>query len=358
MTAESGKRAEGARRRRRNKAVGAPPGHLPPQSSGSPASIRVFDYGQEELVELHQPPLDSLRELIDRPTVTWIDVVGIEDVAILRTLADTLSLHGLAVEDVATPHQRAKVEDYGDRTFLVLRMLSNCLPDQTEQLSVFVGPRFVATFQERDGDCWEEVRNRLRAGKGRLRTSGPGYLAYALLDAIVDAYFPELEKIGDRIEELEDAVSGDLDDGIVAELYGVRRKLLVLRRALWPLREATAALVRGEMPAFGPELRPWLRDVHDHVVQLLDLLENYREMASSLMEVHLTGVSLRLNQVMKVLTVIATIFIPLTFVVGVYGMNFAYMPELHWTYGYPAVWALMIAMALAMLWWFRRHRWI
>lgn len=346
------------RRRRRRKVVGAAPGTLLVDPQAPKAQMRVIAFAETDLIDrvVHSP--FDLGAVLERHQVTWLDVVGIRDVEVLRAVADVFALHRLAIEDVANPHQRAKVEDYGDCVFLVVRMLSALQPHETEQLSLFLGKNFVVTFQEEAGDCWDEVRKRLLDPGGRLRTHGADYLAYALLDAVVDAYFPVLERQSDHMETIEEHVlSGQADRSVVQELHDVRRHMLVLRRALWPLREASATLTRGEMPRFGAELRPYLRDVHDHVVQLLDLLENYREMGSSLMEVYLSTVSYRLNEVMKVLTIIATIFIPLTFLVGVYGMNFKHMPELDWLYGYPFALGLMATITISILTWFRVKRW-
>ena len=224
---------------------------------------------------------------------------------------------------------------------------------------MFLGDDFVLTFEEHRGDCFDPVRHRLRDPSSRIRRNGVDYLAYALMDAIVDAYFPAMEALGDRLEAVEESVvAGSAPAAVVRELHETRRELLVARRALWPLREVMAGLMRADSARVTTETRVYLRDVYDHVVQLLDLLENYRELGASLTELHLASASIRLNEVMKVLTMIATIFIPLTFVVGVYGMNFEHMPELTWRYGYPAVLLVMLGIALGMLVWFRRRGWL
>lgn len=347
------------KRRRQRKVVGAAPGTLLSDPQAPKAQLRVIAFSDGELLDERPQSPFGLAAVVERHKVTWLDVVGICEVEILRAVADVFALHRLAIEDVANPRQRAKVEDYGDHEYVVTRMLSVQDPSETEQLSLFVGKDFVITFQERAGDCWDEVRKRLLDPRGRLRTHGADYLAYALLDAVVDAYFPVLEQYGDAMELIEEKIlSMEPEREVVQTLHDLRRHMLVMRRALWPLREASATLMRGEMPNFGPELRPYLRDVHDHVVQLLDLLENYREMGSSLMEVHLSTVSNKLNEVMKVLTIIATIFIPLTFLVGVYGMNFKHMPEIDYWWAYPALWGIMLTTAAGMLWWFRRRQWL
>jgi magnesium transporter len=232
-------------------------------------------------------------------------------------------------------------------------------PTETEQFALFVGPDFVVTFQERPGDCFQMVRQRLCDPAGQLQKRGADYLAYALLDSAVDAYFPALEGLDNRLQAIElEILEGGKAPNAVPDLHAVRRCLLEFRRAVWPLREATSSLVRGEGKQFSADLMPYLRDVHDHVVQLLDLLENYREMTASLLELHLSMVNHRLNEVIKLLTIISTIFIPLTFVVGIYGMNFDYMPELREKWGYPACLVAMAAVALVMLRGFRKRGWI
>jgi len=339
--------------------VGASPGTLLVDPGAPPPLLRVIAYSKDELLAVELRTADEVEPLRQRFPVVWLNVDGLGDGTVLRRLGELFGLHRLALEDVTSRQQRAKLEDYQTNDFLVLRVTNPGDELDTEQLSLFVGEGFVLTFQERAGDAFELIRTRLRDPQGRLRQSGPDYLAYALIDASVDAYFPVLERIGDRLDTCEEHILADCDHRTaVAEIHELRRDLLQLRRALWPLREVTAALLRETCSRFGSDTRVYLRDVHDHVVQLLDLLENFREMGSSLMEVHLSTVSNRLNEVMKVLTIIATIFIPLTFVAGVYGMNFKHMPEYEWEWGYPVCLLLMAAIAAAMLWWFRRRRWL
>src|SRR4030095_7850244 len=234
----------------------------------------------------------------------------------------------------------------------------------TEQLSIFLGRNYVLTFQEHPGDCFDTVRDRISKAGGRIRNCGPDYLAYALIDAFIDDYFPVLEKYGERLEELEDEVITRADTQVIAQIHQVKRDLLVLRRAIWPLREAVNSLVRDPTPLISEETRIYLRDCYDHAVQLIDLLENYREIASSLVEVYLSSVSNRLNEIMKVLTIFTVVFIPLNFIASIYGMNFNTesspwnMPELNWRYGYPFTLGLMAAVALSMLIFFRKKKWI
>ena len=346
-------------RRRRRAPVGASPGTLSSDPAARPTLLHAVGYGPDGVGTWRAVTLAELPELRRRHAVVWLDVTGFADLELLRRIGELFGLHRLALEDAVNLQQRAKFEDYGEHGFLVLRMVDHEAPTATEQLALFVGPGFVVTCQERPGDCFEPIRRRLADPQGRLRTRGSDYLAYALLDLVVDAFFPVVEAIDDRLERVEVAVlEARHGEPVVPELHSLRRHLLALRRALWPLREATSALARGEAPHFGADLQPFLRDVHDHVVQLLDLLENYREMSASLMELHLSTVNHRLNEVMKFLTIFSTIFMPLTFVVGVYGMNFEHMPELHAWWGYPACLLVMAGIAAGMLFWFRRRGWL
>jgi magnesium transporter len=347
------------KRRRRTTPVGASPGTIAPPLDALPLELSAIAYGRGGVTEKRGATLAEIQALRRLGGVVWIDVIGLADPAMLRALGAEFDLHRLAVEDVANVGQRAKVEDYEDHTFVVLRMIDAQHPTETEQLAMFVGPDYVLTFQERPGDCFQMVRQRLRDPQGQMQKRGADYLGYALLDAVVDGYFPTLERLDDRIEQVEHEILADQQPkGAVAELHAVRRALLELRRAVWPLREATSSLLRGEGRNFSADVRPYLRDVHDHIVQLIDLLESQREMTSSLLDLHLSHVNHRLNEVMKLLTIISTIFIPLTFLVGVYGMNFDWMPELRVWWGYPACMAAMVAMALLMLRWFRNRGWL
>jgi len=311
------------------------------------------------MVERNPVSFDELAALRAKWPVVWVDIAGFRDVDLLRRIGEAFGLHPLALEDVVNVRQRAKVEEYDSHEFLVLRMIDVGNPHETEQLGMFVGPGFVLTFQERAGDCFGMVRQRLNTVDGQMRKRSSDYLAYALLDSVVDAYFPPMEDVDARLDACEEKIlAAGSDPAATRELHAIRRQLLVMRRAIWPLREATSSLVRGEAKHFSREIWPYLRDVHDHVVQLLDLLENYRETCSSLMELQMTSTNTRLNEVMKLLTIISTIFIPLTFIVGIYGMNFDWMPELRVWWGYPAVLLVMAVIAGGMLLWFRRRRWL
>jgi magnesium transporter len=307
---------------------------------------------------------NEIREYLGRWAVTWVNVDGLGDGDILRRIAEVFRLHPLALEDVVHVHQRAKVELYSDYYFIVGRMVEKNERLETDQLSLFLGKNFVVTFQEWPGDDFDPVRQRIRKAGGNFRRLGPDYLAYALIDAFIDHYFPVLEKYGERLEVLEDNILSRPESDVISEIYEVRRELLALRRCAWPLRDAMSTLYREPSPFVSDETRLYLRDCYDHAVQIMDLLENYRETASSLTEVYLSSASNRLSEIMKVLTIFTTIFIPLSFIAGVYGMNFntaasaLNMPELNWYWGYPFALTLMAAVAGSMLLLFRKKGWL
>ncbi len=299
--------------------------------------------------------------------VLWVNVDGLGDAKVIQELGRIFQLHQLSLEDVANSRNRPKVEVYDGFLFVVVRMF-HLLPDhqmEIEQLSLFLGADYVITFQEGiPGDCFEPVRARLRKDGSRLRSGGADFLAYHLIDAVIDGYFPLLERLGERLEDLENVVIDQPSRAVVAQIHDIKRELLLIRRAVWPLREAINSLVREELPMITPETRIFLRDCYDHCVQIIDLVESYRELGSGLMDVYLSNVSNRMNEVMKVLTIITTIFVPLTFVAGVYGMNFNpekspfNMPELNAYWGYPMAMAAMAVIALLELYYFWKKGWL
>lgn len=350
---------------RRRTDPGAPAGIIVPDPAAPRGVVQVLAYGPEAYVERQIEDLTEIPPLLEAWPVTWINVDGIGDAALINELGRLFDLHRLALEDVTHPHQRAKVEPYGSNYFFVARMPRPQEPWATEQICFFLGDRFLLTFQEGlGGDCLDAVRARIRSGWGRARTARPDCLLYALLDVIVDHYFPLIQDAGDRLDELEAEVAGPPRPSVMSQLHAVKRDLLSVRRIMWPLRDAVNALLRDQTPLISQETRVYLRDVHDHIVQIIDLVESFRDVASGLTEIHLSTVAQRTNDIVKVLTIISTIFIPLTFLVGVYGMNFDpdsspwNMPELRWYWGYPATWALMVLLAGAMLIYFRSRGWL
>lgn len=346
--------------KRRAREVGHPPSVLPEPEEGAPKpTIRLTVYSREDHSER---PLEDIKQAFPfppPPTVTWLDIVG-HDPQVLEALGENLGLHPLVLEDIATPGQRPKLEDYGEHLFLVLHMLRNKRGGEVvdEQVALILGPSWLVSVQEREGDVFDPARERIRSGKGRIRKLGADYLLYALLDMVVDGYFLILEALGDPIEQLEEEVLAAPGPQTAQRIHHLKRRLLFVRKSVWPLREAVEGLTRSESPLVGSEVRLFLRDVYDHTIQVLDMVETLRDMGAGLLDVYLTSTSNRLNEVMKVLTVIATIFMPLTFIAGIYGMNFQYMPELSWPWGYFGVLGLMALVALAMLIYFRRKRWL
>jgi magnesium transporter len=353
------------RRMQQQKPPGTSPGTLIVDPDAPKPILSVIAYGPKEIVERVVTDPAELKALQARFPLVWLNVDGLGDAATLLKVGEVFGLHKLALEDVLDVNKRAKVDRYDEYLYIVAVMVAiteNGL--DIEQLSLFLGKNFVITFQERPGDCFERVRERLRSGKGLIRQAGPGYLTYALLDATIDAYFPVLESYGERLEGLENALVDAPGQERLPEIHAMRRDLVALRRAIWPMREALNFLIREGTDAFTPETRPYLNDCYDHTVQLMDLVESHREMASGMMDVYLSSMSNRMNEIMKVLTIISTIFIPLTFIAGVYGMNFdprdgpLSMPELRSPYGYIAVLGLMATIAIGMLFYFRRLGWI
>jgi magnesium transporter len=314
---------------------------------------------------LQEVPAESLEACLARrttPTITWVNVDGLHDVQVVERIGAGYDIHPLVLEDILAPEQRAKLEDYEQYLFLVVQMLSWDEAQETiesEQVSFVLGDRFLLTFQEHGGDVFDGVRERLRANRGRMRKSGPDYLLYALLDAIVDNYFTILEKLDDRIEVLDEQLTTGMvaDEVTVRAIFRYKREMIYLRRAVWPLREVVSALARHETQLVQRETRVFLRDVQDHAVQALETVETFREILSGMLDIYISTINNRLNTVMKVLTIFATIFAPLTFIAGVYGMNFDHMPELRWRWGYPAIMLVMLVIALGMLREFKRRRW-
>lgn len=337
-----------------------PPGSLvPPAGASTPCCAHVLHYGPDLLREFDAADLTAVGELSATPGVVWINVDGLGTTRFLTDLRDALGFHPLALEDVLTIGQRPKVEDYPNHLFVVLQMLTwDGNRVEKEQLSLFLCGNVVVTFQEAPGDCFEGIRQRIRRAGGQIRQQGADYLAYALVDAVVDSYFPLLEQVGAAVESLEEDLTARADETVLRRIYRLKRDLLAIRHAVWPMRDAIGRLTRDEDELLSEVVRLHLRDCHDHTVRLIDLIELNRETMASLMDVYLSVLSNRLNEVMKVLTIISTLFIPLTFLVGVYGMNFRHMPELEWTWGYAGLWAVLLAVVVVLLAYFRRKGWL
>lgn len=352
------------RRRKRFHPPGTQPGTLAAhaEAGSAPVRVTVFRYAADRCEERPVPPEEIPFLAAPEGGVLWIDVAGLSDPSVVRAIGDRFGIHPLALEDVLNVPQRPKVEWYGDHLLVVLREVR--YPEAPEQVSFFLADRVVVSFQERPGDAFEPVRARLREGKGRIRAEGADFLLYSLCDAVLDAFFPTLEALGDEVEELEEKLLLAPVPETFVEIRRLKRALLEVRHAVWPARDALNLLLIEEHALIRRETKVFLRDCYDHTIQLMDMVETFREMASGLVDEYMSAVSNRMNEIMKVLTVMATIFIPLTFIVGVYGMNFDTkvspwnMPELTWEYGYPAVLLVMGAVSGGMLYFFRRRKWI
>jgi magnesium transporter len=336
---------------------------IAPSESPFPA-IDIIAYGPDDILEMSNVDIGEVRRIRSKYQVTWVNVAGRGDVDLIREIGKVFGLHKLAMEDVMNLHHRPKVEEYDDHVFLVSQMCSSETDVTTEQVALFLGADYVLSFQERPGDCFDPLRNRIRVAKGRIRNATADYLFYALLDAIIDDYFPVLERYGETLEEIEDAVVSEPGNRHITALHDMKRELLAVRRAIWPHREMINTIVRDENPLVSDETRIYLRDVYDHTIHLIDIVETYREIASGLVDVYISSVSAKLNEIMKVLTIIATIFMPLSFVASIYGMNFDRsasawnMPELGWRFGYVFALAIMAFTAGGFLYYFRLRGWL
>jgi len=331
------------------------------ESRSEAVRIGSISYDRGDLVEKGALSLDDVHRPYRSEGVTWINVDGIHDLKVMDALGKRFGLHPLTIEDLMNTSQRPKAEVFPDYLFLVMKMMN--YNDETnsvdvEHVSLILGEGYVLSFQEKEGDVFEPVRERLRASRGRLRGNGSDYLAYALMDAVVDHYFLSVERIGDVIEDMDDRLLIDPRPDDLQRIHELKRDVMTLRKAVWPLREAVGKLQKSDASFFGNDLDAFLRDLYDHTIQVIDMVESSRELLTGMHDTYLSSVSNRMNEVMKVLTVIATIFIPLTFIAGVYGMNFKYMPELDWRFSYPVVWIVMIAVGAGMVAYFRRKRWL
>jgi magnesium transporter len=337
---------------------GSAPGTLVVDPNAPKPLVSIVAYGLEKVIERNIDDVQSIREYLSQWPVTWVRVTGLGDLSVITKLGEIFSIHRLALEDIINVHQRPKVEQYKNHCYIVLRAARESEGFESEQISIFLGRNFVVSFQEQPSKCFDPVVERIRQGKGRTRTAGPDHLAYALIDAVIDGYFPILERYGEMLEALEDSIVSQPTGRFFEQIHEMRHALLSLRRAAWPLRETMNILYREPIPLIDEEERIYLRDCYDHMVQIIDLLENYRDVTSGLMEVYLSSISNRTNEIMKVLTIISAVFIPMTLVAGIYGMNFKYLPELEWLWGYPFALGLMGAIAVVLLLYFRAKSWL
>ena len=349
--------------KKHSKTAGLAPGTLiyVGEKEGEPVRITYMDYDEKSFQEKQVSAVEECFPFKTTPTATWINVDGIHNVKIVETLGREYDLHPLVLEDILNTGQRPKFEDLENYAFVVLKMLSYSDEKQAveaEQVSIVFGANFVISFQERVGDVFEPVRERIRNGKGKVRKMGPDYLCYALMDAVVDNYFAILEKLGEKIESMEEEVVADPNERTLAKIHSMKREMITLRKSIWPLRELVSAMDRSESALIKESTGVYLRDVYDHTIQIIDTVESFRDMVSGMLDIYLSSISNKMNAVMKVLTIIATIFIPLTFLAGIYGMNFKYMPEIEWPWSYAVFWVVVATVAAAMVVYFRRKKWL
>ena len=323
--------------------------------------ITCIDYYGDYFQEKQMETIDDVFPFSNTTTSTWINLDGIHQLDNIEKIGKHFNIHPLVLEDIMNTGQRPKMEDYGNYLFIVLKMLHYDEKDdetKTEQVSLVLSSKFVLSFQENEGDVFDFVRERIRTDRGRIRKMGVDYLAYSLVDAIVDNYFMVLEKIGEKIEDIEEELVKNPTPEVLHMIHRLKRELIFLRKSVWPLREVISKLERWESPLIDKSIDIYLRDVYDHTIQVIDALETFRDMLSGMLDIYLSSVSNKMNEVMKVLTIIATIFIPLTLIAGIYGMNFTYMPELESPWGYPMVYMVMLAVGAVMMVYFRRKKWL
>lgn len=351
--------------KKRHKKIGSSPGtliHIGEQRVEQ-VGIQAIGYDSGQLEELPIGPDAASRSgmFSGQPAVTWININGLHQVEVIETLGKGFDLHPLVMEDILETEHRPKLENYETYLFLVLKGLQfdeEKAEVRTEQISLILGPDFVLSFLEGNGESFDGVRERIRNNRGKIRRMGADYLAYALLDSVVDSYFSVLERLGDSIEQLEEELIVAPSRTTLQKLHHLKREMILLRKSVWPLREVISALQREDSALVQESTRIFLRDVYDHTIQVIDTVETFRDLLAGMLDLYLSSLSNRMNEIMKVLTLIATIFIPLTFIAGVYGMNFDYMPELRWKYGYFLIWGVMVGCGLALLWFFKRKRWL
>jgi len=347
-----------------HKQAGLPPGTLVHIGEKKVEKVRisVIDYDEGHFQERIVDTVEECFPFRDKPTVTWINVDGVHDLDVVEKLGGCFGIHPIVLEDVVNTMQRPKMLDFGDYIFIALKMLyfddSKKKGVKVEQVSLIFGPNFVISFQEDVGDVFDPVRDRIRKGKGKMRRSSADYLAYSLIDSIVDGYFIVFEWLGERIEEVQERLVVTPTVENLQTIHYLKSEMIELRKAVWPLREVIANLERTDSPLIKKDTIIFLRNVYGHTIEIIETIESFRDLISGMIDIYLSSLSMKLNEVMKYLTIIATIFIPLTFMVGIYGMNFKYMPEIGWRFGYPMVMSVVLVVGVSMLIYFRRKKWL
>jgi magnesium transporter len=348
---------------KRSRKTGLPPGSLVHigLERDEKTRITVLDYDETHVEEREIQSVDELAPYIGKPSVTWIDVVGIHEPKVIEQIGCQFKIHPLLMEDIMNTTQRPKIDDLGKYICLILKLITfdeKTMELQIEQLSLLFSDDFVLSFRETESGIFNTLRDRIRNSLGRIRRMGTDYLAYTLMDAVVDHYFAVMEKMGEKIDDLENEVVANPKRETLRGVQQLRDEILLVRRSVWPLREVVSLLEKADSPLVDKSTSFFFRDVYEHTIQVMDTVDTYRDILSGMFDIYLSSISNRLNEVMKVLTIIATLFMPLTFLAGVYGMNFEHMPELKWQYGYFMLWGAMIVIALTMLVYFRKKKWI
>ncbi|MGB6370642.1 MAG: magnesium/cobalt transporter CorA [Atribacterota bacterium] len=349
--------------KKKSKKVGLPPGSIVHigNKRDEKVKITIVDYSEAKFQDKEAKSVGECFPYKDKPTVTWINIDGVHEIKVIEEIGKHFNLHPLILEDIVDTDQRPKIKDFGDYIFIILKMLycdkkGNAI--RVEQVSLILGKNYVISFQEREGDVFNAIRERIRNNIGRIRKLGVDYLVYSLIDAIVDNYFIIIERLDEEIENLEDKVVIQPNPSNVQEIHKLKRDLIFLRKSIWPLREVISFLEKSESPLVLESTNLYLRDVYGHTIQVMDTVESLRDIISGILDIYLSSINTRMNEIMKMLTIVATIFIPLTFITGIYGMNFQYMPEIKWFWGYPAVLSIMVAIGIGMLIYFKRKKWM
>jgi len=349
--------------KKKSKKVGLPPGSIVHigNKRAEKTKITIVDYNEEQFQEKEVKTVKECCPYKEKPTITWINIDGVHEEKIIEELGKIYNFHPLILEDIVDTDQRPKIKDFGDYIFIILKMHYYDKENneiKIEQVSLIFGKNYVISFQEREGDVFDSIRERIRNNIGRIRKARADYLIYALMDAIIDNYFTILEKLGEETEDLEAKVIKDPVPANLQIIYKLKSELIFLRKSVWPLREVISILEKGESVLIDKSTNIYLRDIYGHTIQVMDTVETLRDVISGTLDVYLSSVSNKMNEIMKVLTIIATIFIPLTFIAGVYGMNFQYMPELKWVWAYPLILSVMLIIGIVMVIFFKRRKWM
>jgi len=349
--------------KKKSKKVGLPPGSIVHigNKRAEKTKITIVDYNEEQFQEKEVKTVKECCPYKEKPTITWINIDGVHEEKIIEELGKIYNFHPLILEDIVDTDQRPKIKDFGDYIFIILKMHYYDKENneiKIEQVSLIFGKNYVISFQEREGDVFDSIRERIRNNIGRIRKARADYLIYVLMDAIIDNYFTILEKLGEETEDLEAKVIKDPVPANLQIIYKLKSELIFLRKSVWPLREVISILEKGESVLIDKSTNIYLRDIYGHTIQVMDTVETLRDVISGTLDVYLSSVSNKMNEIMKVLTIIATIFIPLTFIAGVYGMNFQYMPELKWVWAYPLILSVMLIIGIVMVIFFKRRKWM